>query len=334
MDLICRAHQVRVLLRSILATVCSRALRGTDPSDLSRVPLLGRRGRVRVLRKATLGHPILRTQLLWRVRQCRSDDERRRDAAVFLPGVSVYIWVARVQRLMRLCWHADPEACREEGKVSLRRCKYGPSSNASAQTEEEGREQNGLRDCTVSTYTLSRVSSCHRRPFPPLYWCWPLVWLSWCMGVVWIYMDLSSDLFASRRTAATAWRRTRRRTSRHRVWGRWASAQMETRWRRSDDEDAHGRIWTCWRHGPGWLWVGCVDCTAEAVGVAKLLLLSTKTTTPPTRNTGLHCSHSICCLCKGSLSIRISLPAHTLSVLCFSLPPPGILPHIRPPSCV
>ena len=75
----------------------------------------------------------------------------------------------------------DPQTCREEGKVSLWWCKYGPSSNASAQTEEEGREQNGLRTAP-SVLILYLASSCHRRPFP-LFGVGP--WrLSWRMDVV------------------------------------------------------------------------------------------------------------------------------------------------------
>ena len=48
--------------------------------------LIGRRGRVRVLREAAFGDAILGAELLWRVRQRGRDDECGRYIAVFLPG--------------------------------------------------------------------------------------------------------------------------------------------------------------------------------------------------------------------------------------------------------
>ena len=46
----------------------------------------GCRGRLRVLRQASAGHPLLRTQLLRRVRQRGRHDERRRDPHVLIPN--------------------------------------------------------------------------------------------------------------------------------------------------------------------------------------------------------------------------------------------------------
>lgn len=49
-------------------------------------PTTGRRGWLRVLRQTTAGHPVLGAELLRRIRQRWSDDERRRVVNVFLPG--------------------------------------------------------------------------------------------------------------------------------------------------------------------------------------------------------------------------------------------------------
>ena len=46
----------------------------------------GCRGRLRVLRQASAGHTLLRTQLLRRVRQRGRHDERRRDPHVLIPN--------------------------------------------------------------------------------------------------------------------------------------------------------------------------------------------------------------------------------------------------------
>ena len=77
MDLICRAHQVRRVLLRLLNTISPRS-RGWQNADLlvCRVAI-GGRGRVRVLREATLGHAVLRAQLLRRVRQRWRHDECR-----------------------------------------------------------------------------------------------------------------------------------------------------------------------------------------------------------------------------------------------------------------
>lgn len=63
----------------------------TVNSHATRRDFAGRRRWVRVLREATLGYPLLRAKLLWRVRQCRRNDERRRDVALFLPGKGLYL---------------------------------------------------------------------------------------------------------------------------------------------------------------------------------------------------------------------------------------------------
>ena len=72
----------------------------------------GRRRRVRVLREATLGHPLLCTKLLWRVRQRRRDDERRRDAALFLPGKGLYLACSDAVADDSVCeLNSDSQAC-------------------------------------------------------------------------------------------------------------------------------------------------------------------------------------------------------------------------------
>jgi hypothetical protein len=61
MDLICRAHQVYLLTEGL-----AHALN---------VPL-GCGRRIRVFRQTTSGDTVLGAKLLWRIRQCGSDDER------------------------------------------------------------------------------------------------------------------------------------------------------------------------------------------------------------------------------------------------------------------
>lgn len=70
----------------VLGALCPMALcRGPC---LSRSSYTGSGRRLRILRQAAAGHAVFGTQLLRRVRQCRSHDERGRDSHVLLPGRS------------------------------------------------------------------------------------------------------------------------------------------------------------------------------------------------------------------------------------------------------
>jgi len=89
----------------------------------------------------TLGHIIFCTKLLWRIRQCRSDDERRWDFTMFLP---------------------NPKASGEKSKIPVRRDEYGPSCNTTSQAKEEGR-QDGLIGRKIDMICLT--SSLHSYPF-------------------------------------------------------------------------------------------------------------------------------------------------------------------------
>lgn len=100
LDLICRAHQVsgRAFPFSLNFEMLKLLFLENSPSNynliiiqLINLPInsrttAGRRGWLRVLRQTPAGHFVLGAELLRRIRQCWSDDERRRVVNVFLPG--------------------------------------------------------------------------------------------------------------------------------------------------------------------------------------------------------------------------------------------------------
>lgn len=66
--------------------VLSDTNRVLTPSIFARLWPTGGRGRLRVLRQATVGHIVLGPQLLRRVRQCRRYDDGGRIIIVLVPG--------------------------------------------------------------------------------------------------------------------------------------------------------------------------------------------------------------------------------------------------------
>lgn len=97
---LCDGYKLMVLMtcscEAVSLTDCRLSFREPGDSehhtDLERLLnflflcVLGCGGRVRVLRQAAAGDSVLRTELLRRVRQRWSHDERRRDPHVLLPG--------------------------------------------------------------------------------------------------------------------------------------------------------------------------------------------------------------------------------------------------------
>ena len=81
-------------------------------------------GRIRVLRQETAGYSLLRPQLLRGVWQRRGNDVCGRDTDVLLPGQYFLSLITPPH----ICFPTDPEAQREEGKISIPGSQQAPDT--------------------------------------------------------------------------------------------------------------------------------------------------------------------------------------------------------------